>query len=93
MGNRTPQPDDGLEFDFSKLRIRRRVVEITQRGLAPLVGANANAILDWEKNRGEGPYLKQFVRAARVLGTPLNELFDVFDRDGRDAKPRKVHRG
>jgi DNA-binding XRE family transcriptional regulator len=92
MGKRAPQPDDGLEFDFGRLRTRRRLLDLTQRGMAPLVGANANAVLDWEKNRGEGPYVKQLVRAARLLGTPLNDLFDVFDRDGRNAKPRKVHR-
>lgn len=67
-------------------------MDLTQRGMAPVVGAHANAILDWEKGRGPGPYLKQFVRAARALGTPLNDLFDVYDREGRDAKPRRFRR-
>jgi transcriptional regulator with XRE-family HTH domain len=89
MGRRAAKPDDGLEFDYAKLRARRRMLDLSQRGLAVLVGAHANAVLAWEKGRGEGPSLEQFVRAARVLGTPLNELFDVWDKEGRSAKPRK----
>jgi DNA-binding XRE family transcriptional regulator len=90
MGRRAAKPDDGLEFDYSKFRARRKMLDLSQRGMAPLIGANANAVLDWEKGRGEGPSLEQFVRAARVLGTPLGELFDVWDREGRNAKPRKA---
>jgi len=90
MGKRAAKPDDGLEFDYAKLRARRRMLDLSQRGLASLVGANANAVLDWEKGRGQGPALEQFVRAARILGTPLNDLFDVWDAEGKNAKPRKL---
>lgn len=92
MGKRAAKPDDGLEFDYAKFRVRRRMLDLSQRGMAPLVGANANAILDWEKGRGQGPYLEQFVRAARLLGTPLNDLFDVWDSEGRNAKPHRLRR-
>jgi len=68
------------------------MLDLSQRSLASLVGANANAILDWEKGRGEGPYLEQFVRTARILGTPLNDLFDVWDAQGKNAKPHRARR-
>jgi transcriptional regulator with XRE-family HTH domain len=90
MGKRAPQPDDGLTFDMTKLRTRRRVMDLTQRRLAAAVGADANAVLEWERH-GREPGLFQFIRAARVLGTPLFDLIDVRDAEGRDGKPRRAH--
>jgi transcriptional regulator with XRE-family HTH domain len=90
MGKRAVKPDDGLEFDYSRLRARRLMLEFPQRKLSRLIGAHANAVLEWEKGRGEGPSLEQMVRAGRILGTPLGDLFDVWDRVGRNAKPRKA---
>lgn len=90
MGRRAAVPDDGLEFDFSKFRARRRLLDLSQRSIAPLIGGNANAVFNWEKHPDKyDPGLKQFVRAARLMGTPINDLFDVWDSEGRNAKPRK----
>ena len=89
MGLRAKQPDDGLSFDFSKLRSARRAVDVTQRELAALIGANANAVLDWEKGRGEGPTLKQAVRAAIRLGRRVEDLFAVYDESGESSWPRR----
>lgn len=91
MGNRAKQPDDGLEFDFARLRQKRRAVDVTQRKLAELIGANANAVLGWEKNRGEGPTLKQAVRAAIRLGVRIEDLFAVYE-GGESRWPRRRHR-
>ena len=89
MGNRAPQPQDGLEFDFTGLRTKRRAVDVTQRKLAALIGANANAVLDWEKGRGEGPTLKQAVRAAIRLGVRIEDLFAVRDPEGESRWPKR----
>lgn len=91
MGKRTPEPDDGLEFDFTRLRAKRRVLDITQRQLAALIGAHANAVLDWEKGRGEGPTLRQAVRAAIRLGVRIEDLFAVYGADGGSRWPRRQH--
>jgi len=91
MGTRTAEPDDGLEFDFTKLRSRRRAADVTQRKLAALIGAHANAVLDWEKGRGEGPTLRQAVRAAIKLGTRVEDLFTVYGADGASRWPRRQH--
>ena len=89
MGRRTKQPDDGLEFDFSKLRTQRRRLDVAQRELAALVGAHANAVWMWEKGRGEGPTLKQAIRAAIRLGTRIEDLFAVTDYSGDSRWPRR----
>jgi DNA-binding XRE family transcriptional regulator len=88
MGRRAQQPEDGLDFDFTPLRHKRRAVDVTQRKLAELIGANANAVLDWEKGRGEGPTLKQAVRAAIRLGTRIEDLFAVYE-GGESRWPRR----
>lgn len=91
MGKRASQPDDGLVFDFAPLRQKRRAVDVTQRKLAVLIGANVNAVLGWEKGRGEGPTLKQAIRAAIRLGTRIEDLFAVYDESGGSRWPRRHH--
>ena len=90
MGHRAPLPDDGLTFDYSKLRSRRRQMDLTQRGLAVRIGANVNAVLDWEKGRGR-PYFDQMARAAFALGTPIHDLVEITGADGAPRRPRRVN--
>ena len=90
MGTRASQPDDGLRFDYSKLRSQRRKLDYTQRGLAVRIGANVNAVLDWEKGRGR-PYFDQLARAAFALGTPIHDLVEITGADGVPKRPRRVN--
>jgi len=88
MGRRTPEPDDGLTFDFRKIRKWRRDEDIPQREFAGLVGTNPNGVLDWEHRRGR-PYFDQIARAARILGVRLEDLYEIYDRDGNPEKLRR----
>jgi transcriptional regulator with XRE-family HTH domain len=91
MGRRVPPPDDGIEFDYTPLRMRRRLLDVSQRDLAEQIGANANAVLGWEKG-GHNYGFEQMWRAARILGTPLTDLANAWDKEGRNAKPHRLRR-
>lgn len=84
----TPAEGDPLRLDFSKLRQRRRLMELSQRRLSTLVGAHENAVLYWERGHRR-PGILDLVKVARVLGTPLPDLFDVFDQTGNPVDFRK----
>jgi DNA-binding XRE family transcriptional regulator len=88
MGTRTPQPQDGLTFSYSKLRKHRRAVDVTQRGLADLVGTNANGILNLEKG-GHNYGFEWMVRAAIRLGVRIEDLFELSGTEGPLPAPRR----
>lgn len=66
-------------LDFSRLRSRRRKLEVTQTELAQAVGCHRVTIHRIERNQ-MNPTIELLVSIARALGTPMYDLFDVVDR-------------
>jgi transcriptional regulator with XRE-family HTH domain len=65
-------------------------LDVTQRQLARECGAHANAVGYWESGK-RTPSVLNLVYAARTLGTPMQDLFDVVDEIGEVVKLRRVH--
>lgn len=78
---KAPSETDPIRLDFRKLRARRRMLDLSQQHVANQVGVHRNALSYWEHGR-RVPSSLELARVARVLGTPLWDLFDVVDVDG-----------
>jgi transcriptional regulator with XRE-family HTH domain len=74
------------------MRQRRRMLDLSQREVADLVGVHRNAVLYWERGQ-RMPTALQLAKVARVLGSPPWTLFDVVDQQGDAVSdPWKGHR-
>jgi transcriptional regulator with XRE-family HTH domain len=57
------------------------MLDMAQRTLAERAVVHRNAISYWERGH-RVPTVLELARVARVLGSPLWELFDVVDENG-----------
>lgn len=78
---RSPSETDPIRLDFRKMRQRRRMLDLPQREVADLAGVHRNAISYWERGH-RMPTALELAKVARILGSPLWELFDVVDLQG-----------
>jgi transcriptional regulator with XRE-family HTH domain len=77
-------PNEGSEpirLDYTKMRRRRRMLDLSQAAIAQRAGVHRNAISYWERGR-RGPTHLEFARVARILGSRPEDLFDVVDING-----------
>ncbi|MCL2234502.1 MAG: helix-turn-helix domain-containing protein [Firmicutes bacterium] len=64
-------------YTFAKtLKELRLEKELTQEGLANILGVNRTSISDWEKPRTE-PSLTMLVELAKFFGVTVDELLGV----------------
>lgn len=61
--------------------MRRRMLDVSQKRLAELIGVHRNAVSYWEHGLRQ-PSHEKFVAAAIALGSPPWELYDVLAPDG-----------
>lgn len=74
----TPTPFSDFHLDFTPMGRRRRWLNLSQRQLANAIGIHPVSQNRVENNRGE-PSMRQIVAAAKALGVPVWELFEVVD--------------
>ena len=91
MARATPLETDPIRLDFRKLRQRRRLLDMSQTTLAAHAGVHRNVVSHWERGR-RIPSTLELARAARALGTPLWDLFDVVDPEGNPVPWRGARR-
>jgi transcriptional regulator with XRE-family HTH domain len=84
----TPLPDDPLRLDFTKMKHRRLLQDVTQARLAAAIGIHHTAISYWETGKRR-PGILDLVKVGRVLGTPFSDLFDVIDQSGNPVEFRR----
>jgi transcriptional regulator with XRE-family HTH domain len=81
--------ENPLRFDFTPMRQRRRLLDISQKRLSALAGVHINKVNYIEKGH-RLPDLRAIVMIARVLGTRLEDLFEVYDDEGSRVEFRRV---
>jgi transcriptional regulator with XRE-family HTH domain len=89
--NTTPTEADPIRLDFARLRRQRRLMEISQKRLSKLAGVHDNAVMYWENGKRR-PGLADIIQTARVLGTPVLDLFDVYDQTDNPVDFRRKPR-
>ena len=77
----TPEGTEPIRLDYTKLRRRRRALDLSQAYVAEHAGVHRNAISYWERGH-RGPTHAEFTRVARILGARPQDLFDVVDING-----------
>jgi DNA-binding XRE family transcriptional regulator len=78
----TTTAENPLRFDFTPMRQRRRLLDISQKRLSALSGVHTNKVNYIEKGH-RLPDLPTIVTIARVLGTRIEDLFEVYDDEDR----------
>jgi transcriptional regulator with XRE-family HTH domain len=76
-------PPDPLRLDFHKLRIVRKSLDISQIELSRRCGVTDASVGYWEHGTAV-PTIVALIRAGRVLGTPIFDLFDVIEEPRRN---------